>query len=217
MKKFFSMLLCIIISLGMIFTMSGCGEDATIIGTWANEIDATTMINGYLGLDDEMSQYIKFDEFIVTVNVTFNENGTYKMSIDEEATNESFQKVKKAVSDGLYKYLEDIIKEAGYDITVEEFLEFAETDFDTMLNETINDGAVNQMINIMQAEGKYKVEENKLYMTETADDEFDNEKYQVFTLTDDTLTLTESVGDETESEESTQDDDEYPKIFKRVK
>lgn len=210
MKKQVSLFFGLIISVLMMFLMAGCGESATIEGTWANEIDSTEMLVSYLGIEEDLSEYIKIDKFVVTMNVTFNEDGTYKMKVDEKTTKESFLAARDIVSDGLRKYLEDTIKNEGYDITVEEFLEFAETDFDTLINDYINDGIINQMVNIMQNEGKYKVEENKLYMTETADSEFDDEVYQVFTLTEDTLTLTESFGNESEN------NSDYPKVFKRV-
>lgn len=208
MKKYLSVILCILMTL---LTLAGCNASKNIIGTWSTEVDITDKLNEAFGEDAEMSEYLKIEKFAIIMKVTFNEDGTYNMTVDADSAEQSVETAKQNLSDGLYKYFEAAIKEQGISLSVEEFLTYAGVDIDAMTEELFDENTVDNLSTQMTNQGNYKIDGNKLYMSEGTDVEINEEKYEKFKLTSKKLTLLESVGDE--EEESAQ---KYPMVFNRV-
>lgn len=207
MKKYLSLILCaLLISL----SLTGCNASKKIIGTWTTEIDITEKLNETFAQDAEMSEYLEIEKFAIVMRVTFNEDGTYNMTVDADTVEKSIQAAKQNLSDGLYKYFEAAIKEQGISLSVEEFLNYAEVDLDAMTGELFNEDLVKDFSTQMTNQGNYKIDDKKLYMSEGTDVEINEEKYETFKLTRKKLTLLESFGDEKESVQT------YPMVFNRV-
>jgi len=98
-------------------------------------------------------------------------------------------------------------------MTVDEMLQMSGTTFDALVEEAFGDAMLNEMISEFETEGKYKVEDGKLYMSEDLDSEIDEEVYETYEFSGDEFKLLESFGDEDAEEFK----DLYPIVFKKLK
>ena len=119
MMKFFSLVLALLMMVFGMFAFDSCEEKPSddknvednkednkqekkddaelILGTWEAEIDYTEVMNSDFGLDEEMADYIKVEDFKFTVRATMNEDGTYKFVVTEESSKKALDKFKKAM------------------------------------------------------------------------------------------------------------------------
>lgn len=194
MKK----LLCVVLSLVLALSMIGCGgSDAEkIIGTWEGEMDAAELLNAGMDTGDEsMSEYIHADSFPVVWQFTFNEDGTCRLAIEEESFKESFNAYLETFKAGLTKYLEDMLAEMGMEMSVDELLTQMGGSLDDLVAETLNDEMIEEAMGDMVSEGKYKVEDGKLFLSDSLDEEINENVYVTYELDGKNLTLLESFGE----------------------
>ncbi len=188
-------------------------EQDKFIGSWETTVDMADMINqGMATEDDEMAEYLKVEEFNVSMIWTFKDDGTYKMYIDEKKTKKSFESVKDDIKEGMNEYVEDLIRNEGLDFTVDEYMESLGTDMDSLMDSIFGDEMYDFMFGETElAEGNFKAEKGKLYMSDGLDDEIDENEYDTYEISENKLKLIESFG-----EYADENIDFYPLTFKRV-
>ena len=211
-KRVLSVLVAALLLLTML-TACGSKTDKAMLGKWVCEMDFGSYLNEGLATEPEIAQYLMVDEFVLEVELYLNEDGTYKMVADEEAAKEMFKGVQEDFKEGMGKYLDAMIKEQGLNMTVDEMLQMSGTTFDALVEEAFGDAMLNEMISEFETEGKYKVEDGKLYMSEDLDSEIDEEVYETYEFSGDEFKLLESFGDEDAEEFK----DLYPIVFKKLK
>ncbi|MBQ8001393.1 MAG: dockerin type I repeat-containing protein [Ruminococcus sp.] len=161
----------------------------SIVGTWTTTADMADVINAEIAAsgDPLMAEHVNIETFMAKVIYTFNEDGTITTVYDKAVLDESVVKVKKELAGDMKNYLEAIAKNNGLNMTADQMLALmgykSMTEF---VDEILSEETVNQMA--APTSGTYKIEGDKLY-TAADGEEFTN-FYEVFTLTDDTLTLT---------------------------
>ena len=213
------MAMSLVVVFSLMCVLSGCqkNDQELIVGSWTYEIEGAENFNEGMekGMGEELVKYFKVDSIKFRMIVTYKEDGTYSMEVDENFVPELIDKMEKVVRSGLEKYFEDAIRQAGMDLSVDEFLELSGTSLDAAMEEMFSEENVDELIKIFTTKqvGKYKLENGKIYWTTEENEEFDEESYDTYKLEGDALTLLECFC----KAENTIDPDNYPVVCTRVK
>ena len=216
MKKKLSVLMCIVLVLSMLLTLTGCGGDnAKLVGTWKCDKNMAKFFNDGVAIGDPtIAEYIHLDEFNITVCMEFYDDDTYSIYADEASVKAAIEIMKVDVMDGIVAYLEAVVMDQfGFALPVEQILEMTGLTMDSLLAEIVTDDLVDEIVDGVAARGKFKAEGGKLYTSAGLSYEIDPAVYETYTLKGDTLTLLEYVG----NEEDAPDAAVYPMVFVKVK
>lgn len=208
MKKILLAVLCVV---SMICLLSGCASEADkLVGNWAAEIDMSDSVNEDLA--EEIGEADIFSAYVITMNLSFNEDGTYKMEVDEEKMEETLEILYEEVKAYMIKYLEMLISDQKLNMTVDEVLKQSGTNMDTLIAEFGLEDMYKEMAEEVLAEGIYDAKDGKLFMSEGKDSAIDEGEYELYTLDGDMLTIT-GCYPETEVEDDVMD---YPIVFNKI-
>lgn len=214
MKKIMKRILCLTAILVMMTMLTACGEQDKFIGSWKAEVNmAQYIMERMVEEDPEVAEYFDIDDFTLVLQMTFNDDGTYETIADEEAAKEAFAGLQQDFKDGMTKYLEDMIKTSGLDMTVDDVLAASETTLDEMVEESFGESVLDEMTAEMKAEGNFEVKEGKICMSDGLEYAVDEKVYDTYEISGDELKLLESFGMEEEDDLS----ELYPMTFKKVK
>lgn len=216
MKKLQSSILGVLLIALVLATFAGCngGDKDSFIGSWKTTINLDEIINESIaGEDEDMADYFKIEDFNLTMLYTFNEDGTYTVAADKDATRESFEKMRDALSAGLTDYLKAMLASEGVSMDIDDLLALNGTSLEEMMDSILSDEALDEMVAEMETTGNWKAEKGKLYTTESVDDDFDESEYETYTITSGKLTLKEAVGDDVPEEAMAL----YPIVLTKVK
>ncbi len=209
LRKNLSLLLCLSLLSTLLLTCSGCGnkEKDALVGEWEASLEMADMLNeeikAGMGSDQDMMKYMEVDSFKLPLTLTFKEDDTYKMAVDEDAMEQSIDLLIEGLGDGLTKYFEDMIAEEGLDMTVDEVLAASGYTMDSLLEESFDKEDIMSSMDVMESSGTFKVSKGTLILTD--DEGPGTESYE---LDGDKLTLTgEGVDDDLK--------DLYPMVFTR--
>ena len=113
-----------VLLLTLCLLLSGCGgsDKDKFVGTWSANVDMTDIINDSLAEDPETAEYFTVDNFGMTLLFTFEEDGSYKITADEDAFAKSCDSLIETITEGATKYLEDTAKAEGLDMTADDML-----------------------------------------------------------------------------------------------
>lgn len=208
-RKSLSLLVCLSLMSALLLACSGCGggDKKALLGNWETSIDLTDMINDEMkaGLnDDEMLQYLTVEKFTMELSLSFNEDNTYAMSVDEAALESSLDQVIATFKTGLTQYVEEMIAAQGVEMTVDDFFAQAGITLDDMLAQVFDKDEVMSSLDDMESKGTFEAKGGVLYLT---DDE--GTGLESYKLEDGKLTLTG---------EGVEDDDTkalYPMVFSK--
>lgn len=195
-SKIVTMLLACI----MLFSLVGCGKSDTgkaLYGTWSMDVDLSQELNRQMG-----DEFAGFDgKLVITMKFDFNEDGSFKMYVDSDALKESFATWLDSFAtfslDVMYAQFEDMglsredadeLVQSQYNCTMEEYIR-------NTMESSVN---VDAMAAEMKMEGIWEAKGDKLYMSE--DDEIDVNRFDIFSVSGDTLTLNLPEGAEDESD-----------------
>jgi hypothetical protein len=136
MKKWLLMLLSILLIAAMALSFAACGDndkdDDDEKGSASKKYDKDSIVGEWEGTVDYTELLGVHFEMLADVDCEFNEDGTCTIIIDAESMIKSMKKAGNTA-------IEDILAEAGMDMTPEEFLEMsgmtADEFFEMMLEE----------------------------------------------------------------------------------
>ncbi len=227
MKKTLKTLIAAVLTLSILFTFAGCFDfgakirDAKkseskkvdpIIGKWEAEVDVVDALYEGFG---EMGGYFDIDEFVITLIVTFEEDGDVRTKTDKDATEEAVKALKPAFEKGMRQYLADALAMQGINMTVDAYLKEQGTSMSEIINQSFGDDAIEEMVDDMSDVGVYKVKGNKLYMADDEDEleeRIEDGEYTIFSIKGKKLIWEEYVGEDDENMSEA-----YPITFKKVK
>lgn len=198
MRKIGIQILSVLVILSMFIMMAGCtkSDSELILGKWEAKVDFTDMLNEYLDSDMAgISEYFTIKDFVLTVYFTFNEDNTYTIEIDKDASSESIKKMADTMKEGFVKYMEDLVEALSPGTSLDEYLEESGLTMDALLDEAFTAADFDELYDSFATEGNWKIDGNKLYRTEDKDDDFDESEYDTFELSGNKLTLLETFGD----------------------
>lgn len=178
----------------MLSVLAACGsnEASKFYGTWQSTIDMSDIISE--GWDDDIKEYVEISDFNLTILFTFNEDGTYSITVDESLLQESFDQLKDQFAVGMEAYLTDYIDEMGLGMSLDEFWELADTSLEELVEESFGDEIMDSLVSELVAEGNWKVSGGKLYMSDGVNASIDESMYETYEISGNQLTLLEGVG-----------------------
>jgi len=187
MKKIIALSLCLILALSLC-ACGGAKEDLT--GKWTTNINMAKVFNDEMAAaDPTMAEYMSLDTFDLPLVLELKADGTYTMTVDPAAMEESMGKLVQAMSTGLEAYFAAVFAEQGLEMDVHEALEAMGMDLDALVEELSAELTSEEMFDSFTTEGKYKAEKGRLYLTESMDEVINPAIYNTYTLDGDTLTL----------------------------
>ncbi len=195
MKKRLSGFLAVVLLLTMVLSMTGCGEEKALVGTWEGKMDMTEALNNELAnADPEMGEYMKVENFEITLRFVFGEDGSFKMEADKDSCEAAFQGMREPLEKGIRAYFEKMIKDAGLgDMTIDEVLATQGMTLDAVIDSAMEAMDTSEFVDSMKQECKYRLDGDKLYTYEGV---VDKDVYILIELNGDTMTLKESHGDD---------------------
>ena len=208
-KKLLSLILLVVLAMSLV----GCGKKDTsdqLIGTWKLTFDYSAVLEA-----DMSSDFNGFHEnFDLTICLTFNDDGTFAMYVDEDA----LAPVLQNYLESLAQYDTDSAYEeyAAQGYTKEEVDEnfqdqFGMTPYDYARDYYMNLTTVEEIASDFYTSGVYEAKGDEVHMDEykVQDNVFD-----IFTVEGDTLTLNPPPGAEDES--TGIEGFDYPYVFTRA-
>lgn len=201
MKKKISVVLCALLVVAMMVSLTGCLDRVKILGVWKGDLDMTEFINESITEEDKsVAEYIKIEDFKITVVFEFNSDGTYSQKVDEEAFKKTAESFKEDMKEGMIKYFEAYLEEANVNMSVDELLAASNTDLDKMIAEEYDDDFFKDATDSMTNEGNYEVKGGKLFLSDGADHAVDEDVYDTYEIKGDTLTLLDTFGGDNDEE-----------------
>ncbi len=192
-------------------------EEASLPGTWKATVDMANIYNQVFAeaAKDETSGIpagFTIDEFKIKFIMTFNEDGTATLNVDEAMLTTAVDNMANKITNALLVDLEKTCQEE-YGMTLKEILEESGQSYEDMVDayKSTMKSSLQATVNAesMASESQYCLEGDKLYMDETdINDAMAHDRYYTIALTADTLKFV-SISDamlEEESADSTTDD-----------
>lgn len=198
MKKRIALLLSFVLVLSLALCACGGGEKkATIVGTWKADINLAEAFNEEMAAAG-MGDFMNLESFALPLVMTFNEDGTGSMTVDQEAMTASVDKLAADLTAGLEAYFTEYFASMGLEMDLDEALAASGLSMDDLVEEMKAEFAGEDFAAEFTNEFKYKAEDGKLYMSEDLDSEI-SETYNTYELKGNTLTL--NIGTEELDEE----------------
>ena len=176
MKKM-TKILALVLVLVMILSFGACSKEESITGKWSTDIDMDKMMNaaGEAEGGDDAAEFVEmmkgiFKGVTLKINLTLNEDGTYVMASDENAT--------KAAAETIMNNIKENLPEMA------DFI-----DADSVMDEFGGD---------MEAKGTYTYADGKLTLTGEGDSA-DEAMVWVVELKSSELRVTDVEGEDDES------------------
>jgi hypothetical protein len=145
-----------------------------------------------------MGDFINIESFNLPLVMTFNEDGTGSMTVDQAAMTETIDKLAADLTAGLEAYFTEYFASMGLEIDLDEALAASGMSMDDLVEEMKAEFAGEDAFAEFTNEFKYKAEDGKLYMSEDLESEI-SEVYNTYELKGNTLTL--DIGTEEIEEE----------------
>lgn len=214
MKKFWTALLCFLLAVSLMLSLCACGSagssnddddddgenttettqettEATepvdpIVGKWEWNLDITEVFNAQM-VTSGLGDYVQVKDFYYIFMLELNEDGTAALYIDEEAAQPMLTALKADLKQGVLAYYKALLDAAGITTPVEEYISQAGVDLDATVEQIVS--AMEPSALGVDVEGYYKVEDDKLYISES--ETFTEEDASEFTLDGDKLTINE--------------------------
>ena len=196
-RKSLSLLACLSMMCALLLMCSGCGggDKKALVGTWESSLDLTDMVNEQMeagmGSDQELMQYFTIKDFSIKLALTFNEDDTYKLAVDEAAMGQSLDNILADFKEGATRYFEDLIADSGQEMTVDEALSAMGLTMDDFMDQLFSKEDMMSSLGEMESSGTFQAKGGMIYMTDG-----DGTGVEPYELEDSTLTLTgEGVDD----------------------
>lgn len=188
MKKLTALLLALALALGL--TACGSNESTRLVGTWQCVMDITKQIDTEVSdaLDTEYASEVPMQMFLTAV---FNEDGTFTVGVDVTATVASFtayiQAMKPAIVELCYQEGEKLgMNREQYDNALAQI----DLSVDGLVDSVLSAFDISALLGDLDSDiiaGSYKVEKNRLYLSEN-DSGFTAEESVGYTLSGSTMT-----------------------------
>lgn len=199
MKKTLSIFLSLLIAITMILSFTGCSENNKFVGEWSAQIDVSDEMNqSILDNDEELAKYFKSDNLTISLNFTFDKNGSYKIEIDEASVDILCDNFAAVIKDGFTAYFTDLFAEQGMNVEnfggIDGALKVIGTSLEEIVKESVNKDDIKKEFEDVNDSGNYKAQKGKLYTFETGTVP-DTDIYETYEFNDkNTLIITGAVG-----------------------
>ena len=193
MKKIIALTLALV----LVLSLCACGAKENLVGTWKANIELAEAFNEEMAAAG-MGDFINLESFALPLVMTFNEDGTGSMTVDQEAMTATIDKLAADLTAGLEAYFTEYFASMGIEMDLDEALAASGLSMDDLVDEFKAEFAGEEAFAEFTNEFKYKAEDGKLYMSEDLDSEI-SDTYNTYELKGNTLTL--NIGTEELDEE----------------
>ena len=211
MKK----ILAFVTAVVLIMSLASCvkSDEELILGSWTTELDVTEVFNEMFAKEEATKGYFNISEFKLGVTMTFKDDGTYEMTIDEESFDKSMEALREDLVDGFTDYIADTAHKAG--ITSEAFLKLmGHSSVYQFVDSIFTEDMINDALEEFKASGKYLLKDGKIFTTSDIDEEIDEDEYETYELSANELKFTDHFGDDEEGSEIMKK--MYPIVWERA-
>lgn len=196
MRKIVSLVLALILASTI---LTGCGEKKKLLGTWECTLDLSAEARQLLDAQ-ELGEEFDVSNFFATAQLTFFEDGAFRLELDQDKLNASVDKLLADLEAGLIDLLQTQLQEMGLNVSMEELLSLSGLEMDDLtaqLQESFETERFMQELCAQVAlEGFYRVKKDKLLFCADAETKL-KDIYTLYTLEETKLTLTSHVGENT--------------------
>lgn len=187
-----------VLLLTLCLLLSGCGKSDKdkLIGTWKADVDMTDIINESIAEDPDAADYFKVDSFGMTLLFTFEEDGSYQITADQDAFADACDGLIDTIADGTKAYLEALALEEGLELDADAMLGLLGLSMDDFMDGMIDRDDLKSLVADVEDSGKFEAKDGKLYTT------LDDTDYIAYEFVSDTeLRFTEVGGEDASDEE----------------
>ena len=191
MKRILSLALAVFMAVALL-CFSGCSKESdALIGTWEGDVNYAPLFNQMIqsAAGEGLGEYWTVEDFRLTLVLTFRDDGTYSMTVDEEKLDIAIQQLKFKLSKGLEAFMQDLIDASGTSQTVEEFMASLGVSPDELIDEALGPDIRDQMVKECSFDGNFTAKDGKLYTSAGLEFSIDEDTYEVYEVTQNTLTL----------------------------
>lgn len=210
MKKRIAILLCFV----LVFSLCLCAcsnEKDALMGSWKGTMDMAEMVNaGMAESDPDAAEFMKLDTFNMTFIMTFNEDDTYSLVVDEDALKAEIDAVADQMVQGVLDYMVAMLAEEGMEMTAEEIIAMSGVSLDDLKTEMMANMDLSELATEINTYGKFDVSKGKLFTSDSVDAEADKLVYELYSIEGNTLTIDKGNGADAD------DDLVYPMTFQKV-
>ncbi len=198
MKKNLTKLVSILMVLVMMVGLSGCSnEKNAVLGSWKASMNLAEYLNQGIAQEDATAaEYLSVDSFYLTMVLTFKEDNTYTITLDENSVDAAVEQLKIDIRGGMEKYLVDMMAQMGVVMTIDEIMKASNTTMDKLMDEFFSDEMVEQMVGGTSSEGKFKAKSGRIFLSAGLDYEVDPNVYGIYKVDGSTLTILDYVGED---------------------
>lgn len=162
-KRFLAVILVLMLSM----SLCGCVSKEDIVGSFKAQLDISTLYNSrYTEATDK--QNYSLSSLTVTQSLTFNKDGTYSYSFEEEEAQKVINKAVALTKTALEQYYSGIIADAGLDTDVTAYLASVGADLDSVVAEMKVAEEIEAILEKLCEEGTYTVTRTSLFSGELA-------------------------------------------------
>ena len=162
MRKWCAILLTLVLMLPL---LCGCSPSAEglLQGQWKAKVDLASAYEELLARSDaSVAAHIDLSEFDVEVTITFDQEGKYIITADQEALSIGAAKMELSIRSGLASYLQS---QTGK--TMDNLLTATGMNFDDLMKNSFGSDLAGTIEGSLESEGTYKVSGSKLILKQT--------------------------------------------------
>jgi len=193
-------------------TISGAATES-IVGTWAGTVEfSEEYIKESMTVEPTMANYFTIRPFSLDLTMTFHEDGTCALEIDEESAKKAVDQMMQDIMDGMVKLLDELLKQQGLNMTTEEYLEASGVTMEDLREQMAGQMDAQDMMENFSHEANYEIRDGKLLISDDLDTAPEEEDAAPYTLADGVLTI------EASEEAAEEEGSEYmfPLVLNRV-
>lgn len=162
----------------------------SIVGTWAGTVEFTEeYMKESMTMDPMVSAYFSISPFSLDLTMTFHEDGTCAMEIEEESAKKAAEQMTQELLDGIVKLLDELLKQQGLNMTTEEYLAASGMTLDDLREQMAGEMNAQDMIEGLSNEANYEIRDGKILISDDLDTEPEEEDAAPYTLIDGVLTI----------------------------
>lgn len=194
--KLFKRLLALSLAILSLFALASCDKagseskddekEISIVADWKGDLAYVSFAAAALGDSDpalaESLSKLDLDKYTVKATISFKDDGTYTMVLDSESMTTSINAFAEALLTETYNSL---FPDGEADMTLEQYIAASKN----TLTQLFPDASA------LTANGKYKLDGEKLFVTAVPTDEFDENVYLNIKLSADKIEFKEAVGE----------------------
>lgn len=165
----------------------GAQAQESLVGTWTGSVDMTDMLNDEMAAA-EIDAYFQFTELSLRLVMTFTEEGTCSLAIDETSVTELLEAVKVQMKDGMVAMLQEQLKAMNVDMSVDELLAQSGMTLDELIDQSMEGALSEDMFSGLETETSYMAKGGMLYIDDAPED-LDESSANPYEISGNTLTI----------------------------